>query len=67
MKTEALKNCPFCGGTAKILDISQRINGYSNGGMWKYVSCQTCGCRTHDFYWDDREEMIRTWNRRVSA
>lgn len=60
-----LKPCPFCGGKAKIVDEHIWISGKSNGGKTKYVICEICCCRTSGFYWEDRNEMIKTWNERA--
>ena len=65
MKRTELKTCPFCGGDAQICESRMWINGDSNGGHRKYIQCVKCACRTMDFDWDDRDDMIDTWNGRV--
>lgn len=60
-----LKTCPFCGGTATIVDDHQWIDGRSNGGRYKYIHCVRCNCRTASFFWDEKKELVKTWNRRA--
>ena len=61
---DEIKKCPFCGGDAAVYDETHWISGRSNGGYQKYIMCKRCNCRTSSFFWDDRKEMIETWNRR---
>lgn len=58
---EKLKNCPFCGDEADLLD-------YGLSGARKVVQCSDCGARTRAF--DPKvkrgENAIDAWNSRVS-
>ena len=49
-----LKPCPFCGGHATM--IYDKQDGYQ-------IYCDDCDIRTEDF--DDKDECIKTWERRV--
>ena len=55
--TNTLKPCPFCGGTAEMMDI----------GWPHHVYCTKCGARvTSTKYGDKGEaEAIEKWNRRI--
>lgn len=49
-----LKPCPFCGGHATMIYDNQ--DGYQ-------IYCDNCYIRTEDF--DDKDECVKTWERRV--
>ena len=63
-RSNELRPCKVCGGKAKIADETNWVSGKSRGSRWKYIYCETCGCRTNRFFWDDREEMVNEWNGR---
>lgn len=52
MKTEIIKNCPFC-GSAKV-EISRTYHAW--------VSCAKCGAEAESH--STRAGAIRSWNRR---
>lgn len=52
--SEKLKPCPFCGSRAMIF---KTFNGAC------YVQCCVCGIGT--LHCDDKEQLIKTWNRRT--
>lgn len=52
-----LRKCPFCGGEAKIIDISSSYITH----VW--IECPKCLSRTVAFC--NKEEAIDAWNRRV--
>ena len=51
--TEKLKNCPFCGGTAKI----------AKGEIEFWTYCPHCGAQTE--LCETEQEAIKTWNTRL--
>ena len=59
MSEEKLRNCPFCGGEAKL---------YSRAVDWllseHLVRCKKCHCITDTY--DTKEEAVEVWNRRVA-
>lgn len=59
---EQIKPCPSCGGEARIADVHKWINGRNYGYHRKYIQCTKCARRTMEFDWDDKKEMIETWN-----
>lgn len=73
---EELKNCPFCGGKAKINTPVRKGNGGCDLFAWQ-ISCDTCGISTK-YYEDEavrdeegirltedgREKAIKIWNMR---
>ena len=61
-----LKPCPFCGCKASTSHGVER-----DGDQFVFVSCETCHCKTTNFYkwvFGDKyeQEARRVWNRRVS-
>lgn len=54
-----LKECPFCGGEAK-LDYHKFRNLEPTYG----VSCTKCGARGYQFYHTEAE-AVKAWNRRA--
>ena len=56
---EELKTCPFCGGTAEIVPVSNEENGF----FGECVICSRCGCGT--LASDDEAEVIFNWNSRI--
>jgi Lar family restriction alleviation protein len=46
-----LKPCPFCGGSAELVEYTKRL------------CCTDCGAGTKSSY--DSDELIAEWNRRV--
>ena len=52
--TEELKPCPFCGGEAKLTDLTQAPESW--------VECTECGARTRFF--SNSEEAADAWNAR---
>lgn len=63
---EDLKPCPFCGGSAEIAYRSTILMTRRNKGLqYMYIHCTKCGARSGDFFWDEKAEMLKAWNRRV--
>jgi len=63
METEAIKECPCCGGLAAIGEVPY---GEKQGG--RYVECTRCGLTTRLMYpsKDDCDpELVETWNDRI--
>ena len=56
--TEELKPCPFCGGKAEISYFDSSCQCYD-------VECNDCGACLMGF--EEREEAIETWNKRVKS
>lgn len=58
-----LKQCPFCGGKAKLRMSSEIWNrcGQVRMGGWK-VACNNCGIKTS---LENRDTAIEKWNRRA--
>ena len=50
-----LKNCPFCGGNASMIENREMPS-------WRMVMCFTCGIRTA--YRKSAKEAAEDWNRR---
>lgn len=48
----ALRPCPFCGGSAELVD--------GGGGAWRAVECGTCGARGRRAA--DVADAARAWN-----
>jgi hypothetical protein len=59
-----LKNCPCCGGSARIIDVETELPNGTKDIMYR-VECtvRECGLRTND--WFPKESAIRVWNRRA--
>ena len=53
--TENLKRCPFCGGKAKLTDLTQATESW--------VECTECGARTR-FFSNSEEDAVSAWNTR---
>ena len=51
-----LKPCPFCGGKAEIVFMSEKFT----------VSCASGGCMANIAWCPDEEKAARAWNRRAS-
>lgn len=58
-----LKQCPFCGGNAKLVKRKLRTGFYPSGGTY-YVHCAECLITTQPS--KNAEIVIETWNRRVN-
>ena len=56
--SEKLRNCPFCGGKA-------RLNEYKDGEVWYEVWCDGCAVRTEQY--ETEAEAIEKWNRRADT
>ena len=54
--SEKLRNCPFCGGKA-------RLNEYKDCEVWYEVRCDECAVRTEQY--ETVDEAVRVWNRRA--
>ena len=52
-----LKSCPFCGGEAKYMNITEGIF------ISRFVTCAKCGIETKRNYFR-RNEAIEAWNTR---
>lgn len=50
-----LKPCPFCGGEAKLTDLTQAPESW--------VECKECGARTR-FFSNSEEAPVSAWNTR---
>ena len=57
---EMLKPCPFCGGTASMIEIEDPERA---GEMLYTVWCEECGCGTAPANTPD--EVVERWNMRV--
>ena len=53
--TENLKRCPFCGGKAKLTDLTKAPESW--------VECTECGARTR-FFSNSEEDAVSAWNAR---
>lgn len=53
--TEILEPCPFCGGKAKLWDLTQVPESW--------VECTECGARTR-FFSNSEEAAVSAWNDR---
>lgn len=51
-----LKPCPFCGGEAEIISMSEKFT----------VSCGTGGCMANISYCSDKQSAVKAWNKRAS-
>lgn len=51
-----LKNCPFCGGEAKLSNVLGRAG----------VICKDCQAEMRGYLDMTEEEVIEAWNRRAS-
>ena len=51
--TEILKRCPFCGGKAKLTDLTKSHESL--------VECTECGARTR-FFSNSEEDAVSAWN-----
>lgn len=51
-----LKNCPFCGGNAKIYLVTENE---------RYARCTECGVRQLPYYKIPENQIIADWNTRV--
>lgn len=60
MIDEELKKCPCCGSEAIIMKDS---NYNADDVYW--IECSECDLRTNEFYSENKQEMINTWNKRV--
>lgn len=61
-EAEALKPCPFCGGTDILVGI-ERIGVHEDGQLNCVLVCQGCGARSPI---DEREAVCKElWNRRA--
>lgn len=54
-----LKPCPFCSGTADIVEL-----GMGNPFITYRVMCMDCSVRTLAF--KDKKDCVLAWNRRVT-
>ena len=57
---EELKNCPFCGGKAKIFNI------YASGFIPKCLNSyylDSCNCSLGEY--ETKEQAIKAWNTRA--
>lgn len=57
-----IERCPCCGDYAFLMNDTQSLRNYYGLPCW-YVQCHGCGIRTMK---GEKEEVIETWNRRVS-
>lgn len=48
--------CPFCGGKAEIISMSEKFT----------VSCGTGGCMANISYCSDKQSAVKAWNKRAS-
>lgn len=56
MRELELKPCPFCGGEAEIISMSEKFT----------VSCGTGGCMANISYCSDKQSAVKSWNKRAS-
>lgn len=64
-----LRECPFCGGEAKM---QFGWPAQQKKQKMVFVKCKSCGCKTKTVYqmayqaWDDcKRYAVEAWNRRV--
>lgn len=80
MENKALKPCPFCGGKAKFVTISNNSNHLTVGFDFG-IECEKCGVGTPKHYSlsltlgesgavvpfrDERDIAVNEWNQRIS-
>lgn len=58
-----LKECPFCGGNAKIIMDNRFENKSYNFPKW-FIQCQQCGIRTTTAKID---YVVKKWNSRIKT
>lgn len=56
MKNKELRECPFCGGEAELLDYPE-VEAYC-------VACLECGVET--LFYSSKEKVIKDWNTRTN-
>lgn len=56
-----LELCPCCGDYAFLMQDNDSLLSYYGLPNW-FVQCHNCGLRTQK---GEKEEVIRSWNRRV--
>lgn len=61
MINNQLKQCPFCGGEAKLVKRQLKTGFYSSGGTY-YVHCTKCLVATQPR--KNSEFVINVWNNR---
>ena len=52
-----LKRCPFCGGKAKLNEITRGYTIYT-------ITCDACGASTRAYGKRERDDLINLWNER---
>lgn len=61
---EKLKPCPFCGGEAKLVKISDKMGNLLIMGY--KAKCSNCRCSPRpNNYTGNKQEAIEEWNRRA--
>lgn len=71
--SETLKNCPFCGGEAKLVGFSTKKGLFKKSSYTDdktkadgfLVKCLVCGCNTGMNL--DENSAISAWNRRTCS
>ena len=56
-----IRNCPFCKGVSKVLDLGQAARYFKL--PTKVVECDKCGARSKAYR--NEEKAIKAWNKRV--
>ena len=59
-----LKPCPFCGGKAQRITITDEAEFANVGG--DIITCTKCDCSTRVFF-GEKEGIEDAWNRRIAA
>jgi hypothetical protein len=69
--TEALKSCPFCGGTPAIVtrDVEPQGDPWYGSKKETFVLCDCGAClfdgSFHEGFWDADTRAVEAWNRRA--
>ena len=60
MKTPDLKPCPFCGGEARLVPLTEHDE------TWYRVHCRKCPADVGRHWWTNKLEAVKALNRRVT-
>lgn len=66
--SEALKPCPFCGGSACFVKHSAGIDGTRAFDKWDAVACRSCGVTVgaSNRRFRSRADALNAWNLRAT-
>lgn len=65
----ALKSCPFCGKSARMIQRSIGIRGTGGYDWWHGIQCAGCHAAVgyDDNRYRDKNDAIRAWNTRAES